>query len=107
MVDRTLSPSSPRAWDELLRRPVAVRAPGLAWRIVRANDRRALVEIDHRDLPKARSAWEAKDDGPTGPVRSFATWGTLRLGKRWLAQRPAPSARHPTSNRRTPGDARE
>ncbi|MHB1932441.1 MAG: hypothetical protein ACYCPV_05600 [Thermoplasmata archaeon] len=100
MVDPTLSPPSPKAWDELLRRPVAARASGFAWKIVRANDRRALVEIDHRDLPKARSAWEARDGAPPGPVRSCATWGTLRLGKRWLSPRSAPDPRPPPPNRR-------
>ncbi|MFG1530554.1 MAG: hypothetical protein AAFA34_04700 [Thermoplasmata archaeon] len=101
MVDPTLSLPSPKAWDDLLRRPLAARGPGFAWKLVRSNGRRALVEIDHRDLPKARSAWEAKDGAPTGPVRSYATWGTLRVGKRWLSPPSALTSRPPRANRRT------
>jgi len=50
-------------------------------------DRRGLVEIDVSDLPRARTAFNARGTGPAGEPIEIATrrtWGTLRKGKRWL-----------------------
>jgi len=55
--------------------------------VIRWIDRRGLVEIDVSDLPRARTAFNARGTGPAGEPIEIATrrtWGTLRKGKRWL-----------------------
>lgn len=83
--------SLPRRWIEqelgrLLADAAADGAPHLV-RVIRWEGPRGLVEIVHRDVPAARSAWNHEGPGPgRDPVRwrTVRAWGTLRDAKRWL-----------------------
>ncbi|HTT46125.1 MAG TPA: hypothetical protein VMH38_08985 [Thermoplasmata archaeon] len=75
---------SPRDWEVLLSgRLAAVGAPTVRFRIIRAEGRRAIAEVDHRVAAQARAAWSVT--GPPGPTMvPHRTWGTLVGAKAWL-----------------------
>ncbi len=59
-------------------------------RVVRWEERRALVDVPHLWAVRARAAWNGEwtvaEGGPL-LVRTHRTWGTLAKGKRWLRSR--------------------
>gem|GEM_PF-476664 len=79
------SPSLP-GWEGLLR--IALErsgGPSVRFRIIRSDRRRAIVEISHTDLTRARTAWSATaENGSAGPLATRRTWGTLVGAKAWL-----------------------
>ncbi|MCI4335575.1 MAG: hypothetical protein L3K17_00030 [Thermoplasmata archaeon] len=90
--------SPPRRWieHELQRLLDGAAGPGAhPTRVIRWEERRGLVEIEHLDLDAARRAWNCEVSGlPGGPVRltTRRTWGTLRKGKDWLRRLVPPEA---------------
>jgi hypothetical protein len=63
-------------------------------RVIRWAGDRGLLALDVQDLPRARTAWNADlttPDRRTVRIATARTWGTLRLGKRWL-DRPRSAA---------------
>ncbi len=80
---------SPRAWEGLLSERLASAGVSVRrFRLIRAEGRRAIVEVDHLAAPRARAAWSASPSGPNEvglvPQR---TWGTLVGAKAWLRGR--------------------
>ncbi|MGA7476705.1 MAG: hypothetical protein WBW47_05735 [Thermoplasmata archaeon] len=80
---------SPRAWEGLLAdRLASAGVPVRRFRVIRAEGRRAIVEVDHLAASRARAAWNAVPAGPNEirlvPQR---TWGTLVGAKAWLRGR--------------------
>ncbi len=80
---------SPRGWEALLRGRFdpALGPPG--FRLIRSDGGRAVVEVGHRSMGTARTAW----NGPLpqgGRLATVRTWGTLVGAKRWLATRRRP-----------------
>jgi RNase P/RNase MRP subunit POP5 len=79
-------PPSLRWWETTLRRALdASSAPG-AFRIVRAEGYRAIVEVDQWWASAAREAWTCRSaiPGESVELRTRRTWGTLRGAKVWL-----------------------
>ena len=80
----------PARWVEReLGRLLQPTAPGPAarLRVIRWDGNRGLIEVGHRDVPRARQQWNGEVDGPSGTRLTIATrrsWGTLRGGKRWI-----------------------
>jgi len=57
------------------------------FRLVRSEGRRAIAEVDHRSVGRARAAWNGA--APTGPaLETRRTWGTLVGAKNWLRRGP-------------------
>jgi len=81
-----LPPSSPRHWEAILAsRLRADPAPTPAFRIVRTDGRRAIVELDHRAVGRARAAWNGPArDASEAVIATRRTWGTLVGAKAWL-----------------------
>ena len=82
-------PSFARDWEGLLRgRLDRAGAGGLSFRLIRAEGRRAVVEVAHVQASAARGAWNA-----LGPeiwdlkLATRRTFGTLVLAKVWLRGR--------------------
>ncbi|HYA69820.1 MAG TPA: hypothetical protein VEH28_00435 [Thermoplasmata archaeon] len=81
---------SPRSWEGLLADRLAVAGiPALRFRLIRAEGRRAIVEVDHLTAAAARAAWSASPTtGAGGPMLvPYRTWGTLLGAKAWLRGR--------------------
>jgi hypothetical protein len=83
---------SSRAWESLLAERLSLAGvPVRRFRLIRAEGRRAIAEVDHLAASRARAAWST---GPTGPNEvSFVpqrTWGTLVGAKAWLRDRRTP-----------------
>jgi len=78
---------SPRWWEASLRAALDA-TPGAAggrFRLVRAEGRRAIVEVDHREAARARAAWNGGVGGrDRWTLATRRTWGTLVGAKRWL-----------------------
>ena len=81
---------SPPAWNALLKAGLD-RVPGERFprfRLLRAEGRRAIVEVAHTDLAAARIAWNAPVAGsPQLRLSTRRTWGTLVGAKRWIRER--------------------
>ena len=59
-------------------------------RVIRLEDGRALVRVEHIAATAARASWNGPLTGPAGEVltvRTHRTHGTLRVGKLWLRRR--------------------
>jgi hypothetical protein len=80
-------PSLPPRWWEATLRACLERAtvPG-RFRVIRAEGRRAVVEVDQLRSRSVRTAWTTVVAEPGGEVRIVTrrTWGTLRGAKAWL-----------------------
>jgi hypothetical protein len=83
--------TSPSVWVGRLRRAlVDAGSPGLPFRLVRSEGRRAIIEVEALDAPAARRAWN-RDVGPDDRMRTERTWGTLVGAKAWIGRaRKAP-----------------
>ncbi|HYA55025.1 MAG TPA: hypothetical protein VEG42_05435 [Thermoplasmata archaeon] len=83
-------PLSPRAWEGLLaeRWTAAPASPTPPFRLIRAEGRRAIVEVDHLFAAEARAAWAARPTEAGRPTLvPHRTWGTLVGAKAWLRSR--------------------
>ncbi|HYB79211.1 MAG TPA: hypothetical protein VEG66_05570 [Thermoplasmata archaeon] len=80
---------SPRAWENLLAdRLVAAGEPSPRFRLIRAEGRRAIVEVDHLTAARARTAWSGPIRAPGAPTLiPYRTWGTLVGAKAWMRGR--------------------
>jgi hypothetical protein len=83
-----LPPLSPRWWDATLRRRGSGPAAAVAFRVVRCDGPRAVVEVGHRQLAAARAAWPGPLEGGLA-LTTVRTWGTLVGAKAWLLQKKA------------------
>jgi len=81
-----LPPLSPHAWESLLaERWLAAGEPAPRFRLIRSEGRRAIVEVDHLDVPRARVAWSGPLRAPAAlTLVSYRTWGTLVGAKAWI-----------------------
>ena len=80
-------PFSPRLLERWLSDRLAGEDGPPKLRVVRLNGRRALVDVPHTWAGRARARWNGRwlvGNGVTVEIRTHRTWGTLRLGKRWL-----------------------
>jgi len=77
---------SPTGWERTLARLLDEHAPTpVRFRVIRADGRRAVVEVEHLDAATARAAWTSvARDGPSLVTRR--TWGTLLGAKAWLRE---------------------
>jgi hypothetical protein len=78
---------SPRWWEATLRAGLERAPGGIAgkFRLIRADGRRAVAEVDHRAAAAARSAWNGPAPGaPQLTLSTRRTWGTLVGAKRWM-----------------------
>lgn len=78
---------SPRGVEMFLRRVPLGDGPAFPIRVVRVEHRRAIVEVPHTAVARARDAWNRSLEGlglPWGELRSVRTWGTLLKAKAWL-----------------------
>ncbi len=75
---------SPPSFEALLREAL-VRRTGTAprFRVIRSDGARGIAEVDHRDAPAARDAWNSSVGSLD--LRTHRTWGTLVGAKTWLA----------------------
>ena len=90
-------PPSSSAWAARLSDARVRAGAGLfSFRVVRAEGPRAVVEVEARDLPAARSAWNLTL-GPSAGVtlRTWRSWGTLLGAKAWLAEGRGTPTRRP------------
>ncbi len=77
---------SPRGWEALLRGRFDPRLGVVPFRLIRSDGRWAIVEVGHRSVAAARTAWNASlPDGVR--LSSVRAWGTLVGAKRWLSTR--------------------
>ena len=86
---------SPRSIEEALvrRLPTAPVGAPFRFRIILSDGLHALVAVEHRDAPAARSAWNAPG-GPGVPgLRTIRSYGTIRKARGWLAARRVPARR--------------
>ena len=93
---------SPRALEGLLGARLAeLPEPRPRFRIIRTEGAHALVAVAHTDVGRCRIVWNRPGDASLRTLRSY---GTLRKGKSWLAdrygRRPAPSRPVPNAPRR-------
>jgi len=80
-----LPPPTPHGWETLLRGSAGPKA----FRLIRAEGFRAIVEVGHRSAGDARASWNGSfPDGLR--LTTVRTWGTLLGAKRWLAGRRGP-----------------
>jgi hypothetical protein len=79
-------PPFSRDWEAWLRDRLDRSGLGsVRFHLIRAEGRRAIVEVDHRQALPARSAWTTPD--PSGfAVAPRRTWGTLVGAKAWLRE---------------------
>ncbi|HYB63381.1 MAG TPA: hypothetical protein VEE86_03045 [Thermoplasmata archaeon] len=86
---------SPRAWESLLGERLSSAGPPVPrFRLVRAEGRRAIVEVDHLAARHARAAFSTGPPRPGGlALVSRRTWGTLVGAKAWLRGRPPQNGR--------------
>jgi hypothetical protein len=89
-------PLSPRGWEAHLRDGLerVARPSSPRFRLVRAEGRRAIAEVDHAAIRLARSAWNGPiPSDPRLTLVTRRTWGTLVGAKQWLRRRPATGSR--------------
>ena len=81
-----LPPLPPVWWERSLRSCLERAGLGVAFRLLRSEGRRALVEVDHRAAVPVRAAWTTSWSTPesTVEIATRRTWGTVRGGKEWL-----------------------
>jgi len=81
-----LLPSFSRDWEALLRDRLDRAGLGnVKFRLIRADGRRAIVEVGHVEVRAARSAWTVPTPTGRGPgMTPRRTWGTLVGAKAWL-----------------------
>ncbi len=79
---------SPPLWLSTLREALASSgAPSVAFRVIRTEGPRAVVEVEGREAAAARRAWNVDAaGGPQGSLRTVRTWGTLVGAKEWLGR---------------------
>jgi hypothetical protein len=82
-------PTASRLWQAWLHRALEeAGAPELAFRIVRSDGPRAIVEVALPDARTARLAWNSGSVVPgRGRLCTARTWGTLIGAKAWAARR--------------------
>jgi hypothetical protein len=83
-----LPPLPPAWWERSLRSCLDRAGLGVGFRLVRADARRALVEVEHLVVPPVRTAWTTSWNTPEGTIEieTRRTWGTVRGGKAWLRE---------------------
>jgi hypothetical protein len=79
-------PSFSRDWETLLHRRLDRVAYGaVPFRLIRADGRRAVVEVAHVHVPAVRAAWNSTPaTGGEPELTTRRTWGTLVGAKAWL-----------------------
>jgi hypothetical protein len=86
VVGEPFPPLSPARWEAFLRG--LLERPGSAevrFRLIRSEGRRAVVAVGHRELARARAAWNPAPGDRSGlGLVTRRTWGTLVQAKAWL-----------------------
>jgi hypothetical protein len=70
-----------------------ISSPVPRFRLIRVEGRRAVVEVGHVDVARARVAWNQVVIPPQGNLATYRTWGTLVGAKRWLRSEDSAAGR--------------
>jgi RNase P/RNase MRP subunit POP5 len=86
VVAEPFPPLSSSGWERLFGASLErAGTPAPRFRVIRAEARRAIVEVGHLDLARVRAALQAPGpDGRPGALVPRRTWGTLVGAKAWL-----------------------